>query len=86
MTVKPLTEHNLEFLSLKGGCTGSPESTLVKMPYFWKSLSYYNTTRTNATHKPVHEILVLIAYVICKSSGDTQSRDVDEGSGQNVGI
>ena len=24
-----LTEHNLEFLSLKGGCTGSSESTLV---------------------------------------------------------
>ena len=22
-------------------CTGSPESTLVKMPHFWKSLSLY---------------------------------------------
>ena len=31
MTVKLLTEHHLEFLSLKGGCTGSSESTLVKM-------------------------------------------------------
>ena len=28
MTVKLLTEHHLEFLSLKGGCTGSSESTL----------------------------------------------------------
>ena len=37
MTVKLLTEHNLEFLSLKGGCTGSPESTLVKMSNGWKS-------------------------------------------------
>ena len=37
MTVKLLTEHNLEFLSLKGGCTGSSESTLVKMPHCWKS-------------------------------------------------
>ena len=37
MSVKLLTEHNLEFLSLKGGCTGSPESTLVKMPHCWKS-------------------------------------------------
>ena len=27
----------LEFLSLKGGCTGSSESTLVKMSYCWKS-------------------------------------------------
>ena len=32
-----LTEHQLEFLSLKGGCTGSFESTLVKMPHCWKS-------------------------------------------------
>ena len=37
MTVKLLTEHYLEFLSLKGGCTGSSESTLVKIPHFWKS-------------------------------------------------
>ena len=32
MIVKLLTEHHLEFLSLKGGCTGSSESTHVKMP------------------------------------------------------
>ena len=37
MSVKLLTEHNLEFLSLKGGCTGLSESTLVKMPHSWKS-------------------------------------------------
>ena len=37
MSVKLLTEHHLEFLSLKGGCTGSSESTHVKMPHFWKS-------------------------------------------------
>ena len=37
MNVKLLTEHHLEFLSLKGGCTGSPDSTLVKMPHCWKS-------------------------------------------------
>ena len=30
MSVKLLTEHHLEFLSLKGGCTGSSASTLVK--------------------------------------------------------
>ena len=34
MTVKLLTEHHLEFLSLKGGW---PESTLVKMSNCWKS-------------------------------------------------
>ena len=37
MSVKLLTEHNLEFLSLTGRCTGSSESTLVKMPHFRKS-------------------------------------------------
>ena len=37
MSVKLQTEHRLEFLSLKGGCTGSSESTLVKMPHCWKS-------------------------------------------------
>ena len=35
--VKLLTKHYLEFLSLKGGCTGSSESTLVKMSHCWKS-------------------------------------------------
>ena len=37
MSVELLTEHHLEFLNLKGGCTGSSESTLVKMPHCWKS-------------------------------------------------
>ena len=37
MIVKLLTERHLEFLSLKGGCRGSSESTLVKMSYCWKS-------------------------------------------------
>ena len=37
MIVKLLTEHHLEFLSLKGGCTGLSKSTLVKMQHCWKS-------------------------------------------------
>ena len=37
MIVKLLTEHHLEFLSLKGGCRGSSESTLVKISNCWKS-------------------------------------------------
>ena len=37
MTVKLLTEHHLEFLTLKGGCTGLSESFHVKMPHCWKS-------------------------------------------------
>ena len=37
MTVKLLTEPHFRFLSLKGGCTGSSESILVKMSHSWKS-------------------------------------------------
>ena len=37
MIVKLLTEHHLEFLSLKGGCTCSSESTHVKLPNCWTS-------------------------------------------------
>ena len=37
MSVKLRTGHRLEFLSLIGGCTGSSESTLVKIPHCWKS-------------------------------------------------
>ena len=37
MIVKLLTEHHLEFLSLKGGCRGSSESKNVKMQHCWKS-------------------------------------------------
>ena len=39
MSVKLLTEHNLGFLSLKGGCTGSSEFTFIKMPHCWKSFA-----------------------------------------------
>ena len=37
MIAKLLTEHHLQLLSLKGRCTGSSESSLVKMPHCLKS-------------------------------------------------
>ena len=37
MSVELPAEHHLEFLSLKGDCTGLSESTLVEMPHCWKS-------------------------------------------------
>ena len=40
MIVKLLTEHHLEFLSLKGGCRGSSTQNAinyVKIPHCWKS-------------------------------------------------
>ena len=56
MSVKLLTEHRLEFVSLKGGCTasGSSESTLVKMLHcvsahfmiYWLPADAYDTLST----------------------------------------
>ena len=50
MSVQLLTEHRLESVSLKGGCTGSSESTLVKMPHcvaahmiYWLRADAYDT-------------------------------------------
>ena len=37
MIVKLLTEHHLEFLTFKGGCRGSSESTHIKMSHCRKS-------------------------------------------------
>ena len=37
MIVKLLTEHLLEFLSLKGGCRGSSESTYAELSHCLKS-------------------------------------------------
>ena len=48
MNVKLLTEHHLEILTLKGGCAGSSESTLVKMPHCWKPHVTAHLVLTNA--------------------------------------
>ena len=37
MSVKLLTEHHLELLSLKEDCTGLSGSTRMKMPHCWKA-------------------------------------------------
>ena len=55
MKIKLLTEHRSEFLSLTGDCTGSSESTLVKMPHCWKS---HVTALTNVV--PVENVLPII--------------------------
>ena len=52
MIVKLLTEHHLEFLSLKGGCRGSSESTLVKIPYCWKSHATAHICSVNVRYWP----------------------------------
>ena len=41
MSVKLPAEHNLEFLSLKGGCTGSSESKLSKCNIVGNVMLYF---------------------------------------------
>ena len=60
MTVKLLTENHLELLTLKGGCTGSSECTLSKIPHCWKShvmaqLQYMKVYVYNANNLKVSE-------------------------------
>ena len=77
MTVKLLTEHQLEFLSLKGGCTGSSESTHIKMPHCLKSratahmyvlkrstMSYFNVKRR-------HSFRGFVPYTVRHDVNDT---------------
>ena len=60
MTVKLLTEHHLEFLSLKWGFPVSSESTLVKMPYCWKS-----HVAAQISDQPVHLCRLICIFVAC---------------------
>ena len=71
MTVKLLTEHNLEFLSFKGGCTGLSESTLVKMPHCCTAqmLSFFIYCR------PVHGLIFLFKWVPDTESDGTVVQD-----------
>ena len=62
LSVKLLTEYHLKFLSFKGGCTGSSESTLVKMPHCWKShvvAHFYFWCLTHDTVQSCHKARVV---------------------------
>ena len=59
MSVKLLTEHHLEFLTLNG----SSESTLVKRPHCWKS-------HVAAYIRSLFRHVVCDAPVSCKANGD----------------
>ena len=52
MLVKLLTEPHLEFLSLKEGCTGSSESTLVKCHIIGNHVAWLNTVLDTFPKKP----------------------------------
>ena len=74
-TVHLLTKRDLEFLSLKGGCTGSSESIHVKMPivgnHMSRLMSYTisrklkiqdNNQKVIRVVKPVIKLLLLFTY------------------------
>ena len=64
MIIKLLTKHHLEFLSLKGGCRGSPESTHVKMPHCWEShaLAKYKWCLENCSASHILDMLANANY------------------------
>ena len=70
MTVKLLTKHQLEFLSLKGGCTGSSESThiskchIVRNHVLWLIYIWYFNTAPLSTIKYISDIFEDIATVV----------------------
>ena len=74
MIVKLLTEHRLEFLSLKGGCTGSSESTHVKIPHCWKSHVLVHFIFTNSSDVDEQEMPhfgafdVVLVFTICHNT------------------
>ena len=69
MSVKLLTEHHLEILSLKEGFTGSSESTLVKMPWVGRSRGLIRAnTESVGVFLVIRHILAVI--LICFMNGD----------------
>ena len=72
MSVKLLTEYNLEFLSLKGDYTGSSGSSLVKMRHCWKShvtaQMWKCQIRENCCCKPLKASLLVIIRLLAHLS------------------
>ena len=72
MIVKLLTEHNLEFLTLKGDCRGSSESTLVKMSNCWKShalAQLFSILYVDNYHSTRQSYQALVILSICSLQG-----------------
>ena len=83
ISVKLLTEHYFEFLSLKGGCRGSSESTHVKMPHCWKShvLAHFQVTYTIQLNPSLHAYFINDKKVLKRfNSHDTRVIDNNENS------
>ena len=69
MTVKLLTGHHLEFLSLTRDRIGSSVSILVKMPHCWKShvaahISFYRDFPLLVGHKHIRMLSLLYHCIV----------------------
>ena len=62
MSVKLLTEHHFEFLSLKGGCRGLSESTHVKMAHCFEISCTGSFTISAVRSKAV--VLLLLTFCL----------------------
>ena len=78
MSVKLLTEHHLEFLSLKGGCIGSSKSTLVKMSNCWKSLAAAHSHYKLLNFEPVSSVRYNLQRVFQSACASSQSNLPEE--------
>ena len=67
MNIKLLNEHNLEFLSLKEGYTGSSESIHFKMQHCWKShaAAHLSSIRSNKDGLYIFKIVLKVSHRIC---------------------
>ena len=59
MIVKLLTEHHLEFLSLKGDCTTSSEFTMSKCHIVGNHMLRINYLRLTQMHHPLNTYMRL---------------------------
>ena len=88
MTVELLTEHCLEFRSLTGGCTGSSESTLVKMSNCWKSRAAahicFDWWIRKSSHFYSQKGLFFWIYAVCWKTGIHKSYPVHSGKSIQV--
>ena len=82
MSVKLLTEHHSEFLSLKGGCIGSSESTLVKMPHCWNPQV---TAQMYITEYPLQPYPFAYKKLLTKGDQDNMTHTVAIDQGLHPG-
>ena len=81
MIVKLLTEHHLEFLSLKGGCTGRSESIHVKMHTLFEitcsgsyAIQFQLYMRTMEWYGQMVKVSILLPYQFTKDSWKTNNQ------------